>query len=209
MSHTGDSRVHKPAPLRAGLREEASDAGSRLVLLAPAVGLWRDAPPPGSLVQAGTSLGRLEILGELHELLAPAGAHGVVLAGDGDAPARRAVGFDDRLLVLDPQAATDAARPAAGAGASAAAGEHGLVVRAPSSGRFYRRPGPDKPAFVAVDQVIREGQVVGLLEVMKTFTRVSYGGDLPSPARVLALLADDEADVAAGQPLIAVEPAPE
>ena len=85
---------------------------------------------------------------------------------------------------------------------------HGLILRAPSSGRFYRRPAPDKPPFIAVGDVIDEGKVIGLLEVMKTFTRIAYGGgDLPKRAKVTALHAADEADVAAGEALIGVEPA--
>ncbi|MCB9569993.1 MAG: hypothetical protein H6710_22700 [Myxococcales bacterium] len=177
----------------------------RLALRAPAVGLWRGRPPVGTLIRPDGPLGHIEILGELHELVAPAGAHGVVAAGgDGSGLARRPVAYDDLLLILDRQAA-EVAETISGVQASDEPG-HGLILRAPSSGRFYARPAPGKPAFVSVGEAISEGKVVGLLEVMKTFTRIHYGGgDLPANARVTVIYAEDEADVAAGDPLLAVE----
>ncbi|MEZ4448684.1 MAG: biotin/lipoyl-containing protein [Nannocystaceae bacterium] len=205
MSYSGDSRVHQLAALRAHFQAEPGEHGAKIVLLSPGVGLWRDPPPTGALIQEGSSLGRLEILGELREILAPAGARGLVLPRADEHLARRPVAYDEVLCVLDPDAVV--AEGTAHATGPAPSGAQGPIVRAPSSGRFYRRPGPDKPAFVAVGDVLREGQVLGLLEVMKTFTRISYGGgDLPPVARVTALLAEDEADVAAGQPLVGVEP---
>ncbi|RMH42590.1 MAG: biotin carboxyl carrier domain-containing protein [Deltaproteobacteria bacterium] len=83
-----------------------------------------------------------------------------------------------------------------------------MVVRAPTSGRLYRKPGPDRPPFVEVGSVVEPGATLCLLEVMKTFHRVAYGGDgLPARARVVAFLVDDEADVDAGDPIVQVEPA--
>ncbi|MCA9662860.1 MAG: hypothetical protein KC486_31260 [Myxococcales bacterium] len=207
-NYVRDSRGARPL-LEARLRKETD---GRLALLAPAVGRWRDRPPAGALIRPGSLLGRLEVLGLHYALVAPDGAHGVVVAEAlRDAPAsarlaRRPVAYDDVLLLLDRDIAPGVVADA-GADDDAGTGD-GLVVRAPSSGRFYRRPAPDKPPFVAVGDVIDEGKVIGLLEVMKTFTRIAYGGgDLPKRAKVTALHAADEADVAAGEALIGVEPA--
>jgi len=178
----------------------------RLAIHAPAVGLWRDRPPTGSLVRPGSLLGRITLLGEDLALVAPEGARGIVVSSVGDELAQHPVAYDDRLLVLDRAVAAGQAEEESAAGGQDTS--TGLTVRAPSSGRFYRRPGPGKPEFVAVGDVIDTGKVVGLLEVMKTFTRIQYGGgELPVRARVVALHAEDEADVSAGDPLIAVEPA--
>ena len=207
-----DSRGVRPLLTARLVRRE----DGRLELLAPAVGLWRDRPPVGALVRPGGLLGRLCVLGVDHALVAPSGAQGVIVDGaaaakDGEAGAaglaQRPVAFDDLLLLLDRHTAQGEGADDAAAAEAGAAGD-GLVLRAPSSGRFYRRPAPGKPAFVAVGDVIDSGKVVGLLEVMKTFTRIQYGGgELPARARVTALHAEDEADVAAGDPLISVEPA--
>jgi acetyl-CoA carboxylase biotin carboxyl carrier protein len=58
-----------------------------------------------------------------------------------------------------------------------------------------------------VGDEIATGQTVALLEVMKTFNRLAYGGDgLPERARVKAVLVRDEADVEAGAPILELEP---
>lgn len=196
-----DSRLSPPV-LRA--RVVPGDDG-KLRLLSPAVGLFRGAPDPGALVLPERPIGLLEILGDAHHVLAPDGAAGVVVAETGPARARRPVAFDDILLILDPEAAT--AGRALQTTADAAASGGALVFRAPTSGRFYCRPGPGKPPLVKVGDVVEQGQPIGLIEVMKTFSRLQYGGSgLPPRARVRALLRPDETDVSAGEPLLELEP---
>jgi len=179
-------------------------------LRSPGVGLWRGAPAPGEVVVGGQPIGELETLGVLTRLRAPAGASGRVVEALGAAAgqARRAVQHGDALLVLDPAvgAAVDPRAQESRAAARTDAGA--LVFRTPSSGRYYGKPGPGKAPFVAVGDVIVEGQSVALLEVMKTFTRVQYGGEgLPERARVLAILPADESDLAPGDVLLELEPA--
>ncbi|MEO7731674.1 MAG: biotin/lipoyl-containing protein, partial [Kofleriaceae bacterium] len=78
--------------------------------------------------------------------------------------------------------------------------------RAPTSGRFYGRSTPDKPPFVVEGAQLVQGATICLLEVMKTFHRVTYGGaGLPETARIRKLLVADGADVNAGDPLLALE----
>ena len=198
-----DGRLFAPE-LVARLRREG--ARSELVLGSPAVGLWRDAPLPGSLVTPGSSLGLLEILGVLHRLRAPEDAVGVVVERSGPRLARQPVAYDDVLVRLDPTASASAARPSATATLPGVA--HGLVFRSPLSGRYYSKSGPTQPAFVKPGDVIDTGQTVALLEVMKTFNRITYGGEgLPARAKVKAVLVMDESDVEEGTPLLMVEPA--
>ncbi len=202
-----DSRSARPLVTARLLRLE----DGRLAILAPAVGLWRDRPPLGALIGPGDLLGKLSVLAVDRALVAPEGARGVVVEvasatpGEGAKLAQHPVFYGEQLLVLDRAVASGIDDDDAEASDEAAGG---LVLRAPSSGRFYRRPAPSKPAFVAVGDIIDSGKVIGLLEVMKTFTRIHYGGgDLPPRARVTALRAEDEADVAAFEALIEVEPA--
>jgi len=173
-------------------------------LRSPGVGLWRDAPMCGSLVHAGARLGCLEVLGVLFELVAPEGAHGVVVATGGDeGRARRPVGYDTLLLSLDPDVGgvgvTGAPEPD-GAGVAA------LVFRSPSSGRFYARPGPDRDPFVSEGDVVKAGEPVAMLEVMKTFNRIQYGGDeLPAEARITRVVPADGDDLQAGSIILELE----
>jgi acetyl-CoA carboxylase biotin carboxyl carrier protein len=184
----------------------AAPAGTRIEVRAPAVGLWREAPLPGTLVRPGDTIGRLEVLGVLHRLIAPAAGHGIVVPAPGqaqdEARARRPVEHGQLLLVLDPEAAAGVAAEDAAAAEGPAATE-GPVFRAPTSGRFYSRPGPDRPPFVQPGDEIAVGQTVCLLEVMKTFHRVTYGGKgLPERARVQAVLPREEADLNAGDVIL-------
>ncbi|HTM19941.1 MAG TPA: biotin/lipoyl-containing protein, partial [Kofleriaceae bacterium] len=168
------------------------------------VGVWRPSPRLGDIVTPGTTLGELEILGVLHRLEVPASAGGTVVSLSADR-ARYPVGYGDLLVVLDPSSRAGTVATEASAASPASAGS--LLVRASSSGRIYLSSGPGKPAFVKVGDHLSAGQVVCLLEVMKTFNRVHYGGDgLPERAVVVAVLRADEDEVHAGDPLFEVAP---
>ncbi len=180
------------------------DEAGHVELRSPTVGLWREGPAEGHALAPGECIGRIEILGRFARLFAPAGAGGLVVRNEGKERARLPVGYDSPLLSVDPSAASVGAAAAAAADAGPGAG--GLVFKAPSSGRFYAKPGPDKDPFVRVGDEITTGQTIAILEVMKTFNRISYGGaGLPARAKVLAILAADGDDVDRGAPLLELE----
>src|SRR5439155_5002957 len=113
----------------------------------------------------------------------------------------RAVGYGDLVAALLPLSmfAGEAAAGETAAAASPARDADGLVFRAPTSGRFYGRSSPDKPPFVTVGATLAHGATICLLEVMKTFHRVTYGGaGLPETARVAPVLVADGVGVNAG-----------
>jgi acetyl-CoA carboxylase biotin carboxyl carrier protein len=171
-------------------------------LRAPAPGYFRILVAPDHLVAPGDVIGELEVLGRITRVTAPR-ARGLVKLPAGPALARRPVAYGDVLVHLS----ADVALGALDASASqAATATHGLVFRAPTSGRFYGRPSPDKPAFVTAGDEIATGATVCLLEVMKTFHRVTFGGaDVPPRAKVRELLVADGADVSQGDPLLALD----
>lgn len=176
------------------------------VLASPIVGWFRPALAVGAVVTPAIALGTAEVLGQEIDLVAPAGTHGVIVKVAGDGAARAAVDHGAVLYAVDPDAAA-AVAAATGATAATTAAGGGLVFTAPTSGRFYGRSGPGKPAFVTVGDEISDGHTVCLLEVMKTFNRVTYGGaGLPPRARVVEILVADESDVDAGAALLRVEP---
>ena len=115
------------------------------------------------------------------------------------------VDYGARLLELLPLEGAAADASASQAGASAATG---LVFRAPMSGRFYLRPGPDKPAFAELGATLTRGHTVCLLEVMKTFNRLALSGDyLPERVRVVQVVPADGEDVTRGDVLLRLSPA--
>ncbi|PRQ05413.1 Biotin carboxyl carrier protein of acetyl-CoA carboxylase [Enhygromyxa salina] len=197
-----DSRQFVPS-LTASL---ARHDDGRLSLLAPTPGLWCDAPELGALVRPGDSLGTVEILGVHHRLCAPEGALGVVDGRGQDELARRPVDYGAPLLTLDPDALGGELVAATEAGASPGTDEGALVFASPSSGRFYRRPGPDKAMFVELGQILERGQTIGLLEIMKTFTRLNYDDPkLPARAKVVKIVAEDQQDLGAGDVILELE----
>lgn len=181
-----------------------SQAAGGARLASPAVGVFRPAISIGMQVGPGATLGSLEVLGQDIEVFAPAATRGTVTGIAGDGRARAPVDHGATLYAIDPDAAVAGTAAAAGAGATGDAGADGVVFAAPTSGRYYGRPGPGKPAFISVGDVIDEGHTVCMLEVMKTFNRVTYGGPR---ARVTAILVADESDVDAGTALVRLEPA--
>jgi hypothetical protein len=176
--------------------------GARVRLLAPNVGWFSRGVAKGQLLAPEASAGVLETLGTFVELVVPAGVIGRIVNA---APVRlqEPVEYGQVLYELEP---LDGALALADATAPTAAS--GLVVRAPFSGRFWQRPSPADPLFLAVGEELRPGRTVGLLEVMKTFSHVHYGGandGLPERARVVRYTAADGAEVSAGDALLVVE----
>ncbi len=170
-------------------------------LRAPAPGWFHRLVSAGHLIAPGDVIGELDVLGRIERIHAPRVRGFAKLAAD-DHDARRAVGYGDVLVLVEAGASVELEAPSTPTARAAS----GLVFRAPSSGRFYARPSPDKPPFVAAGAELFAGATVCLLEVMKSFHRVTYGGgDVPTRARVKAVLVTDGADVNAGDPLLALE----
>jgi biotin carboxyl carrier protein len=172
---------------------------------APSPGMFVPWIDQGDLVTPGAAIGELVVLGRASALVVPrTGSAPVTGLALQLPPATHPVGYGDVLVALDPSLHL-AAGPAGGPAASSSAAL-GLVFHAPTSGRFYGRPAPDRPAFVTEGTELAAGTTICLLEVMKTFHRVTYGGPgLPGTARVRRVLVAEGADVNAGDPLLALE----
>jgi acetyl-CoA carboxylase biotin carboxyl carrier protein len=205
MSRGGSLEGRQNVTLDQAGARPGGDGGELIELTSPRVGAWRPRIVPGHVVVGGDVLGEIEVLGQAIRVVAPASARGAVVMSAGAGRAYTAVAFGQVLYRLDPSAGAAASATEA---AAAAAGASGLVFAAPTSGRFYSKSGPGKAPFVAAGDVVAEGQTLFLLEVMKTFNRVTYGGPgLPPRARVTRILVADEADVAQGDAILALEDA--
>lgn len=179
--------------------------GELLVLRAPRPGLLRKAPQRGRIVSPGETVGELEVLGTLVRVVVPEGVVGTVVEVSAhEKLARRPLAYGDAIAVLDPRVGAPAAL--AQATSQRAAGTSGLVWKTPLGGRYYGRPTPTAEPFVKVGDVVRTGQTVALIEVMKTFNRASYGGaGLPDEARVKRIVVSEGDDVNAGDVLLELE----
>ena len=179
----------------------------KIELRSPAPGWFRRTREAAS-ASPGDQIGILDMLGRSVRIVVPASATAGFLANERWATTRIAVEHGGVIATLDPAGAVAATGSHWTDRASPVATHHeGLVFASPTSGRFYGRPSPDKPAFVEAGSELTAGTTICLLEVMKTFHRVGYGGaGLPAKARVRAVLVADGTDVNAGDPLVAIEP---
>lgn len=176
--------------------------GERLVLKSPEVGLFTRALPTGTLLAPRAAAGVLHSLGRRFDLVAPSGAAGRVV----NSPPERVlapVGYGTVLYELAPLESAVFAVAHGGDGSSAGA----LVFRAPYSGRFWQRPAPNDPPFLRAGDALADGQTIGLIEVMKTFTHLVYRamGELPTRARLVRFLVADGGEVKDGGALFELE----
>jgi len=177
--------------------------GDRLRLVSPGVGLFTCALGTGCAVVPEQVAGVLTTLGRSVALTVPEGARGLITSERPEL-VHAPVGYGTLLYELAPLEAGETAVEFDDDDAT----DDALVYGAPSSGRFYRRPSPDAPLFVAEGETIEDGAPFGLIEIMKTFHQVHYRakGKLPSRAKLVRFVAADGADVRENEPLIEVAP---
>lgn len=71
-------------------------------------------------------------------------------------------------------------------------------VLSPLPGTFYRKPTPDDPAYKSEGDSVAVGDVIGLVEVMKSFHEVKSD----ATGTVSSFLVENEDAVMAGQPIV-------
>ena len=77
-----------------------------------------------------------------------------------------------------------------------------VIVKSPIIGTFYRKPSPDKPAFVEVGKNIAEGDVLCVIEAMKLFNEI----ESEISGKIVKILVDDQSPVEFDQPLFLIDP---
>jgi acetyl-CoA carboxylase biotin carboxyl carrier protein len=189
------------------LVEPAPDGG--LLIRSPGVGVYGHTPRVGEILTVGSRVGRLTTLGKTIDLKLPRGSTGRV-AERRLANRRDPVEYGQELLRLVPVEAGEATDEGTGSGAGAVEGlpEGTFAVTSFTHGMFYSRPGPDSPSYVKEGQIVEQGNTLGLVEVMKCFSAIAYGGDdRPPRAEVVEIRAEDGAEVQVDQILFVMRPA--
>ena len=77
-----------------------------------------------------------------------------------------------------------------------------IAIAAPLTGVYYEAASPTTPAFTAVGEIVRVGQVIALVEAMKVFNEIQ--ADVSG--RVVAMVATSGDVVQKGDVLLRVEP---
>ena len=102
--------------------------------------------------------------------------------------------------------ATTAAAPAAESAAPSANDNEQnnyITVKSPMIGTFYRRPSPDKEAFVDVGDTTKVGDTICVIEAMKLFNEI----ESEVTGKIVKIFVDDNSPVEYDQPLFLVDPA--
>lgn len=100
-----------------------------------------------------------------------------------------------------PAASAPAAAPAAEKSESSDDSKY-ITIKSPMIGTFYRKPSPDKDAFVNVGDAVTEGKVVCVIEAMKLFNQI----ESEVSGKIVKILVDDATPVEYDQPLFLVDP---
>lgn len=75
------------------------------------------------------------------------------------------------------------------------------AILSPLPGVFYRKPSPELPEYAKEGDVIKAGEIVGLIEVMKNFYEIKAEEDIV----IEQFVVENEAVVDAGQELVLVK----
>ncbi|MGB0870451.1 MAG: acetyl-CoA carboxylase biotin carboxyl carrier protein [Flavobacteriales bacterium] len=77
-----------------------------------------------------------------------------------------------------------------------------ITIKSPIIGTFYRKPSPDKDAFMSVGDTVSSGDVVCIIEAMKLFNEI----ESEVSGKIVKVLVDDMSPVEYDQPLFLVDP---
>ena len=83
----------------------------------------------------------------------------------------------------------------------AADADHPGTVKSPMVGTVYRSPAPGVPPFVDVGVEVKEGQILLVIEAMKTMNQIPA----PRAGRVTHVFVDNGHPVEYGEPLVVIE----
>ncbi len=102
-----------------------------------------------------------------------------------------------------PSYALPAAAPSAVVAAAAViVDDKSHVVTSPFVGTFYRKPNPDSPNYVSLNEKVEKGSVLCIVEAMKLMNEI----EADVSGTVIAILVEDNQPVEYGQPLFKIAP---
>jgi acetyl-CoA carboxylase biotin carboxyl carrier protein len=172
------------------------------------------APEPGPLVEMARGLAEIVAEHGLSELIldtkevtltvrrggGAAGAAHVAMPAMPQATMMPAMPQATMMPAPVPAAHHAPAPAAAPATAPAAVDDKSHVVTSPFVGTFYRKPNPDSPSYVSLNDKVDKGQVLCIVEAMKLMNEI----EADVAGTVVGILVEDGAPVEYGQALFKI-----
>ena len=155
----------------------------------------------------------LEDIQELIKFVAKSGATEVDLEFDGikisiKSPAKKKRGEVEEVTIIQQSAPTQTVTAPLAAPLAALEtpvdeeNSNYITVKASMIGTFYRSSSPDKPPFVSVGDIIKEGDAICIIEAMKLFNEI----ETEVSGTIVKVLVDDSSPIEFDQPLFLVDP---
>jgi acetyl-CoA carboxylase biotin carboxyl carrier protein len=79
----------------------------------------------------------------------------------------------------------------------------GIAIESPMVGTFYRASSPGAEAYVSEGDLVKEGQILCIIEAMKLMNEI----EAKAAGRIVKILVEDAQPVEYGQALFLIEPA--
>jgi acetyl-CoA carboxylase biotin carboxyl carrier protein len=140
----------------------------------------------------------------LSELVVEMGGATVTLRRGGVAQPMMQMAAPMPMQMHLPPAQTFAPAPAAGTPALAAPAapidDKAHVVTSPFVGTFYRKPNPDSPSYVSLNDKVEKGAVLCIVEAMKLMNEI----EADISGTIVGILVEDGAPVEYGQALFKI-----
>ena len=180
---------------------------SQYRILSPAVGYYSMSPKNGTFLSEGAFIGRLKILNSFYDLYLPEGVYGKVDL-DENKDKLIYVEYHQELFRLNPDKNVLKLKKRGERSTPAAdqKSEEGYIISAFTTGIFYQKPSPDASPYVSVGQKIEKGNILGLIEVMKTFNHIVFQGtDTSDSGKIKKIFVEDNQEVKLGEPLFLID----
>ncbi|MFC1853581.1 hypothetical protein ACFL27_25620 [candidate division CSSED10-310 bacterium] len=180
-------------------------------ILSPDVGIYYKPPELGGFMKTNSIVGILKRLHSIYHLRIPEGVSGFVHHVSVKNIANPVEYKQELFFLVSGQnvdiAAIEKTETLLVGDQESQAPPGALAITSPTDGIFYRRPNPESPPYVEEDMLVSQGEVLGLVEVMKSFNQIKYSGpDFPLKAKVIKILLPDAAEVRSGQVIFWLEP---
>jgi acetyl-CoA carboxylase biotin carboxyl carrier protein len=146
--------------------------------------------------------GRESFLAELRDLAALVAEHGLTEIEIERAGMRIRVVRERAPAGLAPAAPLGEIAARAGSERESPVPSHLLTMEAPMVGTFYRAPNPQAAPYVNEGDMVKEGQVMCIIEAMKLMNEI----EAKASGRVTRILVENAQPVEYGQPLFLIDP---